>query len=114
MLPNPDDLQSFAAQVFQAVTTSNWRYLACLLIIAVVFFGGRFLEGKLPFFGKPAGKAVLSLLVALLGGLSTAFLAGRVPTGAEILAALGLGWTASGGFSQLKAIYEYFLPAKTE
>ena len=108
MLPSPDDFQAFSQLIWQAVTASNWRYLAALLVVGAVAVGSRFLKGN--FWKSGAGKATLSMLIALLGGLSTAFAAGKVPSGAEILAALGLGWTASGGWSVAKSIFEYFAP----
>lgn len=108
MLPNAEDFQSFSALIWSAVTGSNWRYLAALLVVAAVSIGGRFLKGD--FWKSGAGKATLSMLVALFGGLSTAFAAGKAPSLGEIIAALGIGWTASGGWSVAKAVFEYFSP----
>jgi hypothetical protein len=103
---NPEDIQSFAGVVLEAVKSGNWRYVAALLVVATVFWGGRALQKKAPFFGTSKGKAVLTILSALSYGAATAFAAGHVPGLGEVIAALGVALSAAGGFSLFKAFFE--------
>ena len=103
---NPGDLQGFASLLLEAVKSSNWRYVAALLVVGVVFWGGKALSRKAPFFGSPKGKAILNVAAALFGGLATTFAAGHVPGMQEVIAALGVSLTAAGGWSLFKAFTE--------
>jgi hypothetical protein len=103
---NPEDIQGFFSQLGHAVSAGNWRYFAALLVIAGVFYGGRFLSGKFPFFASSKGKAVLTIALSVLGGVATAFASGSVPSFGDLSAAIGVALTAAGGFSLAKPFLE--------
>ena len=103
---NPEDISALFTLLGDAVKAGNFRYVAALLVIAGVFYGGKALAKKAPFWGTPKGKAVLSVTLAVLGGVATAFAAGHVPSFSEFSAAIGVALTASGGWSMFKAFFE--------
>jgi len=105
-MPYPEDLQTYLMIVLEAVKSGNFRYVAALVLIAAVFFGGKLLAKKFPFFASPKGKATLNIALALLTGLGAAFAAGHVPGMQEVIAALGVSFTAAGGWSLFKAFTE--------
>ena len=103
---NPEDIQGFFSQLGHAVSSGNWRYFAAMLVIAGVFYGGRFLGGKFPFFASSRGKAVLTIVLSVLGGVATSLAGGTVPSLSDLTAAIGVALTAAGGFSLAKPFFE--------
>lgn len=103
-------LDLYAKVIWEAVTGQNWRYLAALLVVGLVWGLSKLLAGKVPFLGTGAGKAITALVVGVLGGLATAFAAGK-PSLEAILHGASLGFLASGGWSAVKHIIELWRPA---
>lgn len=107
---DPSNIESFGKLLFEAFAGKNFRYGAALLVVAGVFWGGKALAKKFPFFGSSKGKALLAVSLALATGAATAFANGGVPGLADLQSALLTALGAAGGFSLLKP----FFPEKSE
>ncbi len=103
---NPADFESFGKLLFEAFAGKNFRYGAALLVVAAVFWGGKLLAKKFPFFGSAKGKAVLALVTALATGAAAAFAQGHVPSFGDVQSALLTALGAAGGWSLAKPFFE--------
>lgn len=99
---NPENLEAFAGLLVKAVETKNVALIAALAAILAVYLLRRFVLGKVPFFQSKAGGAVLTLVVAFLGSLATSLLGGAAFSGALVLGALQVAFTAAGGWTLVK------------
>ncbi len=103
---NPEDISSLFTALGEAVKSGNWRYLAAILVCGGVFWGGKLLAKKFPFFASSKGKATLTLVLAVFGGVATAMASGAVPGFSDLTAAVGIALTAAGGWSLAKPFLE--------
>lgn len=91
------DTQTFN-EIFDAVTTSNWRALAALGVVAFVWAGRTYGAKKIPWLGTDRGGSVLALLTGIAGGLANAWLAGKPVDLSLVVQGLQTGVLASGGY----------------
>jgi hypothetical protein len=94
------DLAAFARMILAAALSGNWPLLVVLALIGAVELFRRLAPwpwSKTRF----AGWAAL-LLFSALGALGTALLAGGAFTWGLAATALGIGFTAAGGYQALK------------
>ena len=83
-----------AQEVIVAARAGNWRYVAAMVLAAIMVLGIKF-GGKL-FPQTQRGKALLVAVLALLGGASTS-LATSMPIDWKLLiGSLGVAWLAVG------------------
>lgn len=95
MLSTPDpgsDLQGFLREIFESVQNHNWKYLAALGVIAVVFAMRKWGVKLVPALAKGRWAWTLAILVGALGALGNALAAGTPLGGAiGVLSILGSG-----------------------
>lgn len=89
--------------IVNATKTGNWRLVASLLL-AVLMLALSKVRDKIAWFSGDRGGAVLVMVLALCGTLSAA-LATSVPISASLIfGALGVCWTAVGGYSWVRRL----------
>jgi hypothetical protein len=98
------DAAGFASSMLSAVKSGQWRLLAGLLLIALVWAARKWGAGVMPWLKTDRGGAFLVLLLAELGGLATT-LAGDAPfTWGTLVNSLSMAFTAAGGFTVIKKL----------
>lgn len=97
------DVSDVLPKIVDAATSGNWRLVAALaLVIAMAVLGK--LRSKIPFLAGDRGGAILVMVLALGGGLSTALMS-DVPINANLfLGVVGTAFTAVGGFTWVKRL----------
>jgi hypothetical protein len=99
-----DDSEPDAQRIYAAVRSGQWVVAAGLVLLALVWAVRKY-GGKLwPFLLTDRGGVVTSLALAFLGALGTTLAAGRTPGPADVMAALGLAFTASGGWTMVRRL----------
>ena len=107
--PDPSkDLGGYAKALYDATAGHHWVLLVGLVLMGVTW-GVRklvpMIHGKVgAWLNTDRGGALLSLGLGLVGGIATAFAAGKAVTFQLLASAVVASWTASGGWSQLKKI----------
>lgn len=97
------DTASTADQVVRDVRAGNWRYaLAGLLFLAMA--GLSKVRDKVKWFKGDRGGAVLVMLLALGGALSTSLFSTEPLTPKLFIGAVGVAWMAVGGFTWFKRL----------
>jgi hypothetical protein len=97
----------FMQLVVSAVQSGKWALVAVLGLVGVVWVAKKLLAPRFPFFATKPGEMLLALVGSLMGAVITAAASLSLPTGAALLAALGIWFTTVGG---LPAFTEAFLP----
>ena len=98
------DVEVFAKSVLGAVQSSNWRLLAALGVVGVVFALRKWGGKKWPFLATDRGGAALALAFGVACAFSNAFAAGQVPSLSLLMTGLSVGLTAAGGWSVVKKL----------
>ena len=101
--PSPDDgVQKFAQMILDAINTGNWKAVAALVLIGVVWclrkFGSRLPAPLGPLLASDRGGVAIALLTSSVGAASTALLAHQSITMTLMISALVTGALASGIF----------------
>lgn len=92
-----------AGDLVSAVREGNWRLVASLAL-ALLMFGLSKVRDKIKWFKGDRGGAVLVGILGLAGAVATA-LAGDGPLDWKLLlGALGVTWTAVGGYTWVKRL----------
>lgn len=95
------DLTAFAQQALSAVQSGNWRMVAMLVVMMVVYLLRRFGPSKWPWLKSDAGGAVLALGAGFVGSLVNAVAAHSALSLQLLLTALQVAVGAAGGWSLL-------------
>ncbi|MFN7132365.1 MAG: hypothetical protein ACK4N5_09785 [Myxococcales bacterium] len=105
-LPVLDDgaeLEVIAQLVLHAVSTSNWRALAALAVVVLVWLVRRYGGKQVPWLLTPRGGATLVLIFSIAGAVANALLAGAPLSLALLLDATITGALATGARKLLLA-----------
>lgn len=87
----------------ESVRAGNWRGVAALVLGALMLVLGK-VRDKISWFRGDRGGAILVMVLALAGTLSTA-LASSADLDSRLFAgAAGLAWTAVGGYTWFKRL----------
>lgn len=99
-IPNPDDLQNYLKDIFDAVAHSNWRFVAAAVLIGLVGLlkklGQSKIGAKIPklsaFINTGKGAWLLAVVVGAGAAIGNALAAGKSLGGfSGVLATLGYG-----------------------
>ena len=96
--PSPDDLSAFFKAVVDAVQGGQWRVVAVLGVVALVWAAKKFGAKWLPVLATSRGGALLAVLGGIVSTFAPALLSGTPFTLKLALDALLLGITAAGGW----------------
>jgi len=89
--------------LLEAIKAGNWKMVAGLVLSGLMYVLNKYRD-SLKLFSGDRGGAVLVMLLALGGGLATSLVAG-VPVDLKmLLGAVGVAWTAVGGYTWLKRL----------
>lgn len=95
-------LEGLADLAQKTAETGNTWLLLPLGLAAIVFAVRFFLSAKVPFFATKAGGALLTLALALAGGLASSLLSGKGMSTHVLIDAAKIAFTAAGGWTLLK------------
>lgn len=95
-------LEGLANLAQKTAETGNTWLLLPLGLAAIVFAVRFFLAAKVPFFATKAGGALLTLALALAGGLASSLLSGKGMSLHVLIDAGKIAFTAAGGWTLLK------------
>lgn len=98
------DFGGFAKRAFDAIHSSNWRLLAALALIGIIWALRTYLSKLLPKLSSDRAGALLAVCTGISGAVSNALMAGQPVTLSVLMDGLGLGITAAGGWSVAKRI----------
>ncbi len=94
----------FLERVLEAVKSSNWRMLAALAVIALVYAARRWASRVWPWLATDRGGAALVLATAMLGAVVNTWGAGKAMSLQMVLSALQIGFLAGGGYAVVKKL----------
>lgn len=95
---SPDDPSAFFNAVVAAIQGGQWRAVAVLGVIALVWVAKRYGSRYWPFLGTSRGGALLALAAGLVSTFAPAIFAGTPFSLKLVLDAVMLGVTAAGGW----------------
>lgn len=96
--------------VLAAVTGGHYLLAASLGVIMLVGLLRKYGGSRFPFLMTDHGGAILVLVTSFFGAISTALMAGAMPTLALAWTALGVAVTAAGGYSLVKKLLAPLVP----
>lgn len=91
-------------QLVGHIKAGEWR-LALALVLALLMFALARVRDKVKWFRGDRGGAVLVMVLALAGTVSTALASSATLDYKLLLGTLGLAWTAVGGYSWIKRLF---------
>lgn len=91
--------------LFDAARTSNWRLLAVLALVAVVWGIRAFGSRAWPALASDRGGALLALIGGITGAICHAALAGAPVTRQLVLEGVVNGVTAAGGWAMVRKLW---------
>ena len=104
-----DDPGSIAQSIFEALTSGNWKMLALLILVAVLWVG-RHYGSKLPKIGKYIGSrrggAAMALLTGMVGVVGSAAASGAAITWPVVQHGFTVGLGMAGGWSVVKSLIQ--------
>lgn len=95
----------YASQVLEAVQHSNWRLLAVLLVVGLVWACRRYGGKVWPWVLTPRGGSCLALLWGIVGALANLILAGKGLDLQTVLNGVINGAIAAGGWNVAREIF---------
>jgi hypothetical protein len=105
-VPDPgEDTGGFAEATYSAIKAGQWLVAAGLVLIGLVYLARRFGGKVWPFLATDRGGVVATLVLSLVGAVAHSLAVGEPMSLAMLMAALGVAWTASGGWSQLRRLF---------
>lgn len=101
------DPVGLALDIVEAVQSEQWRLVAAFALSLMMFLLSKFRK-RLTFFrelfGGDRGGAILVMLLAVMGAMVTALMT-TVPINWQFfIGAVGVAWTAVGGYTWLKRL----------
>lgn len=105
--------EQLAKLIFGAVQTGNWKLVAALAVVALVWLARRVGGNYIPLLKTDRGGALLVLLLGVAGALATAFTAGATLTAQVLFHGITTGIMAAGGFNLMKKLLWPTVPAPT-
>lgn len=102
--PSPDDPGAFFNAVVAAIQGGQWRVVAVLGVIALVWVAKRYGSKRWAFLGTSRGGALLALAAGLVSTFAPAILAGTPFNLKLVLDAVMLGVTAAGGWVMVRRL----------
>lgn len=104
-LPSPDTPSDFIANVVDSVKGGNWRALAALGIVVLVWATRKFGAKYWDFLGTDKGGAALVLFAGILSQIAVVIF-GHDPLSVKtIINGVVLGFTAAGGWVVVKKAF---------
>lgn len=101
------NLEEFAKLFIEAVRGGNVALIATLALLGVVAGVRKYVP--LPFLKTRVGGWLSLFLFAGLGAIATALLAGTPFSAGLLMSAVGIGFSAAGGYEALKDFLPYIL-----
>lgn len=86
-----------------AIKLGNWKLVAGIALAGVMMVLSK-VRDKIKWFKGDRGGAVLVMVLSLAGALSTGLMAGAAFDLKMVLGAIGVAWTAVGGYTWLKRL----------
>jgi hypothetical protein len=96
------NLQPFFDSALKALMGHQWALLAALALMAAMHLVKAFLAPHVPFLQSKLGGWLSLLAMSCAGAVATALGTGAHMSPALFLAALGVGFTAAGGYEALR------------
>ncbi len=103
--PSPDDPTAFLQTIVAAVQGGQWRVVAVLGLVALVWVARRYGARYWPFLATSRGGALLALVAGCLTTFGPAVFAGTTFSLKLVLDALMLGVTAAGGWVVVRRLW---------
>lgn len=109
VIPEPENTTEFIQAVFGAIHAGNYRYLAAMAIILVVFLVRKYGAKKLPFLANGKWAWAAAVLLGSLGALAANLTSDSPPkTFMAIVATLAAGaFTGAGAAGIVKGSTEW-------
>lgn len=101
---NQDPLVELVRLLWVAITGGEFISIVVALLVIISSLLARFGVHLSKWFGTGAGRAVITLLVAFSGGLSSALAVGTPITWGVLRTVIVFALTAAGGYSLIKAL----------
>jgi hypothetical protein len=98
VVASPDDPGAFFTAIVAAIQGGQWRVVAVLGVVALVWAAKRYGSKWWPFLGTSRGGALLALVAGVVSTFGPALVAGTPFSVKLLLDALLLGVTAAGGW----------------
>jgi hypothetical protein len=103
-LPNPDDGPAILNQLLDAIGSGNWRLVASLIVVGLVWLMRRFATRVHPWFGTDRGGVAVALLGGLLAVAAGELAAGRGFTVQTVANGISLAIAAAGGWVMVRRL----------
>lgn len=101
-LPEGDPFEVLG-KIVEAAGSGNWRLVAAFALVLVMMVVGKFRD-RLAIFRGDRGGALLVMVLALGGAVSTALMTDKPLDVSLFLGAVGTAFTAVGGFQWVKRL----------
>ena len=98
------DLEGWAKATYAAVKAGKWLAVAGFVLMGAVLITRRFGGEVWPWLKTDRGGVAATLALSFFGALAHSLAADTGPSWSTLLAALGVAWAASGGWSQIKRL----------
>jgi hypothetical protein len=102
-VPDSSEISGLLTDLVKNVQDGNWR-MAVSAALFLLMFGLRLL--KLPFLQGDRGGAISVMVLALAGAFATALASGAPITLSLVGGAVGVAFTAVGGFTWVKRVWK--------
>jgi hypothetical protein len=112
-VPDPSDLGAFLKQVVSAAAAGQWKILAGLAIVALVWAIRRYGAKVWPFLATDSGGAWVVFVTGVLGAVGASLYAGQGFSWATLAVGVGLAWTAGGAWSGVRKMLRPLVPLVT-
>jgi hypothetical protein len=103
-LPSPDDAPAILNQILDAIGSGNWRLVAALIVVGLVWLMRRFATKIHPWFGTDRGGVAVALLGGLLAVAAGELAAGRHFTIQTVANGISLAVAAAGGWVMVRRL----------
>lgn len=102
-VPSPDaDASGWLKALYAAATGGEWKVLAGLVLLGVMFAARTWGAKVVPWFATKTGGLVLAFVISLAGTMGLALAAGAAVSLATVVSALGTAAAAAGVWEWVK------------
>lgn len=103
-LPSPEDGPAILNQILDAIGSGNWRLVAALIVVGLIWLMRRFATKIHPWFGTDRGGVAVALLGGLLAVAAGELAAGRHFTVQTVANGISFAVAAAGGWVMVRRL----------